>query len=310
MTPWQTPPRPIAEWGHVCAESGPDSIGTVTNAAVRDDEASHRAAPPGVSTLALPPKRYDEPSVFLPENLLREGRRQRGLSDEPVPRVALLDPDGDIARYVVASGSARRHPGWACYHTQMLVTDLDGDEVGIVGGAVGGPFAVLVAEQLAVSGADLVVSMTSAGVIRADAQLPCFVLIDRALRDEGTSANYVPPAMWSSVSEVLHRQLAGAYDDLSQRVLVGTSWTTDAPYRETASALAVAEDAGVCCVEMEAASLYAYARARLRDVVCLAHLTNTMATAGDDFEKGDDNGAPAALAVVAATVAALRGGSP
>lgn len=278
----------------------------MTNAAAGDDEENHRAVPPRAPTLALPPKRYDEPSVFLPENLLREGRRQRGLSDEPVPRVALLDPDGDIARYVVTSGSARRHPGWACYHTQMVVTDLDGEEVGIVGSAVGGPFAVLVAEQLAVSGAEIVVSMTSAGVIRADAQLPYFVLIDRALRDEGTSANYVPPATWSSLSGVLHRQLAGAYDDLSQRVLVGSSWTTDAPYRETASALAVAQDTGVCCVEMEAASLYAYASARFQDVVCLAHLTNAMATAGDDFEKGEDNGAPAALAVVAATVAALR----
>ncbi len=286
---------------------GADSIDTVTSATGEAGEAVHQG-PPLAPRLTLPPKRYDEPSVFIPENLLREGRRQRGLSDEPVPRVALLDPDGDIARYVVASGSARRHPGWACYHTQMLVTDLDGEEVGIVGGAVGGPFAVLVAEQLAVSGADLVVSMTSAGVIREDAQLPCFVLIDRALRDEGTSANYVPPATWSSLSGELHRQLAGAYDDLSQRVLVGSSWTTDAPYRETASSLAFAHDAGVFCVEMEAASLYAYASARLQDVVCLAHLTNTMAAEGDDFEKGEDNGAPAALAVVTATVAALRNG--
>lgn len=291
----------------VCTESGPDSIDPVINPVAGEDAAIPRTVPSHAPRLALPPKRYDEPSVFLPENLLREGRRQRGLSDEPVPRVALLDPDGDIARYVVTSGSARRHPGWACYHTQMLVTDLDGEEVGIVGGAVGGPFAVLVAEQLTASGTDLVVSMTSAGVIRADAQLPCFVLIDRALRDEGTSSSYVPPATWSSLSGVLHRQLAGAYDDLSHRVLVGSSWTTDAPYRETASALTVARDAGVYCVEMEAASLYAYGSARLQDVVCLAHLTNTMATAGDDFEKGEDNGAPAALAVVAATVAALRG---
>ncbi|MDN5743951.1 MAG: hypothetical protein L0H31_02385, partial [Nocardioidaceae bacterium] len=91
----------------------------------------------------------------------------------------------------------------------------------------------------------------------------------------------------------------------------GESWTTDAPYRETASTVAAAQEAGIGCVEMEAAALYAYAAARVRDVVCIAHITNTMATLGDDFEKGKDNGVPAALAVVRATAAALTGdGSP
>jgi purine-nucleoside phosphorylase len=61
----------------------------------------------------------------------------------------------------------------------------------------------------------------------------------------------------------------------------------------------------VLCVEMEAAALYAYACARARDVVCLAHLTNTMAVAGHDFEEGLDNGAHDALAVAHAVAAAV-----
>jgi hypothetical protein len=51
--------------------------------------------------------------------------------------------------------------------------------------------------------------------------------------------------------------------------------------------------------------LYAYAAARGRAVVCLAHVTNTMATAGDDFEKGADNGVHDALAVARTVAAAL-----
>ena len=53
----------------------------------------------GEGTL-LPPilrhKRYDEPSVFAPENLLREARRQKAISAGAVPRICVLDPDGDI----------------------------------------------------------------------------------------------------------------------------------------------------------------------------------------------------------------------
>lgn len=77
---------------------------------------------------------------------------------------------------------------------------------------------------------------------------------------------------------------------------------TDAPFRETAGAIAAAEAAGVHAVEMEAASLYAYAEAEGREVVCVAHVTNTMAVDGDDFEKGHDAGTQRMLAVVDAIV--------
>jgi len=81
----------------------------------------------------------------------------------------------------------------------------------------------------------------------------------------------------------------------------GASWTTDAPYRETQAAFDAASESGAVCVEMEAAALYAYAAARNRDIVCFAHVTNTMAKHGNDFEKGEDNGARTALTITQAT---------
>lgn len=187
----------------------------------------------------------------------------------------------------------------------MWTIDLDGIEVGVVGMAVGAPFAVLVAEQLAVSGTELIVSITSAGQISALDSTPCFVLIDRALRDEGTSVHYTPPGRWSRIEDKLLARLDTAFDHLPEPVLVGSSWTTDAPYRETRAAITAAEREGIACVEMEAAALYAYAAARGHAVMCLAHVTNTMATTGDDFEKGIDNGVHDALAVARAAAAAI-----
>lgn len=245
-------------------------------------------------------KAHDQPSVFEPANLLREGRRQLGRTDEPVPAVCLLDPDGDIVRDLTASGRAVEHKGWACFHTTLWAFDLDGTEVGVIGCAVGAPFAVLVAEQLAASGCELLVSVTSAGSIRPVAEPPFFVLIDRALRDEGTSLHYLPPAEWSHAPSRLIQQLDGRLVNLSQPVFMGATWTTDAPYRETSEAITRAAALGIIAVEMEASALYAYATALGRDVVCVAHVTNTMATAGDDFEKGADAGVGASLEVVSA----------
>ena len=259
----------------------------------------------------LAAKGYDEHSVFRPENLLREGRRQLGRPDVAVPAVCLLDPDGDIVRHLTRHGLATEHPGWACYHTTLWTfrlggTDQPETEVGIVGCAVGASFAVLIAEQLAVSGCELVVSITSSGSITAVAEPPHFVLIDRALRDEGTSLHYLPPSTWAEAPAALVARLDGAFDGLAQAVTTGSTWTTDAPYRETPSAIARAEQLGVISVEMEAAALYSYAAKTGHDVICVAHVTNTMATAGNDFEKGEAYGAHDALELIVAIISAAR----
>jgi len=250
----------------------------------------------------LGPKRHASQSVFRPENLLREARRQLGLPDEAVPAVCALDPDGDMVRALRATGRSQRAAGWACYHTEMDVTEQDGVAIGIVGLAVGAPFAVLVAEQLFASGCRLLVSMTSAGQITPVGPTPYFVLIDRALRDEGTSFHYLPPTTFAEADAALADRAFASVSTLPATVHRGSVWTTDAPYRETEDAIAAARAHGALAVEMEAAALYAFAAARGRAVLCFAHVTNHMARIEGDFEKGDEAGARDALTLIAAVV--------
>jgi uridine phosphorylase len=252
------------------------------------------------------PHEWAAPSVFRPENLLREARRQRGLPDRPVPSICLLDPDGDIVRQLRRRGRACPSPGWACYHTSLDEFDLGAERVGVVGCAVGAPFAVLVAEQLFASGCRLLVSVTSAGQIVPAGEPPYFVLIDQALRDEGTSAHYLPAEAPAAADAVLADAAFAAARAARLPIHRGLAWTTDAPYRETEAAIAAARALGVLAVEMEAAALYAFARARDRAVLCFAHVTNTMAVDGDDFEKGEADGSHDALAIVAAAVEGWR----
>jgi len=260
---------------------------------------------PGDEAPLFRAKNYTEESLFTAQNLLREGRRQRDLPASDVPRVCLLDPDGDVVRHLRAQNAATRHEGWACYHSELWVTDRPDGPIGIVPCAVGASYAVLVAEELHASGCQLLVSVTSAGQISKSGPPPYFVLIERAWRDEGTSLHYLPPSEWSYLDGTLARRLDGAFTELDEPVLVGSSWTTDAPLRETPSAIAAARAAGIDAVEMEAAALYAYAQARARHVVCIAHVTNVMAIQGDDFDKGHDEGTGRILAVTDAVAAAL-----
>ena len=245
-------------------------------------------------------KHFARPAVFQPENLLRETRRQKSLPAGNVPKVCVLDPDGDIVAHLLRNNRAERDPVWACYHTSLYRFQRGGMTFGIIGCAVGGPFAVLLAEQLFVSGCELLVSITSAGQIVPARTPPYFVLIKMALRDEGTSHHYLPPAKYVHLLPAVGERLTQALNHFTPAVERGAAWTTDAPYRETAEAIEAARAEGVLAVEMEAASLYAFAQAKQKPVVCFAHITNRMGVGEGDFEKGEADGTVASLRLIEA----------
>jgi uridine phosphorylase len=246
-------------------------------------------------------KHHRARSIFTAEALLREARRQKGLSDGAVPDICVLDPDGDIVRYLLAADRARRLTSWPCYHTDLYTFEQDGLNCGIVGCAVGAPFAALIAEELFASGCKFLLSMTSAGQILPVRAPPYFIIIERALRDEGTSYHYLPPAPYSLAEPHLAGLAKGALAAAGLPVVSGATWTTDAPFRETAEAVAEARNAGILAVEMEAAALYALATAIGKPVLCFAHVTNQMGQIEGDFEKGIAGGAEQSLKVISLT---------
>jgi uridine phosphorylase len=259
--------------------------------------------------MVVPPildnKDTSAPSVFVPSALLREARRQKSIADVQVPSICLLDPDGDLVRALRRSGDAKRFTGWPCYHSDLDTFTIAGREVGIIGRVVGAPFAVLVAEELFASGCSLLLSLTSAGQIVPSGPPPYFVIIDQALRDEGTSYHYMPASEFAAADPQLVQAASNATSAAGPRVIVGSTWTTDAPFRETAEAIEAARSKGILGVEMEAAALYAFARSADVRILCLAHVSNTMGQDGADFEKGEADGTSDALAVLSCIIGAL-----
>ena len=254
------------------------------------------------STDILRNKNYTEPSVFQPQNLLRESRRQNKLPLGNVPKTCILDPDGNLVDYLKTKGEAVVNKYWACYHSNLYTFEISERTVGIIPCAVGASYAVLIAEQLFVSGCELLISITSAGMI-GDSDLDTkFALITEAIRDEGTSYHYLPAGQPAALSTELRHKLRS-----SEKLWVEVkSWTTDAPYRETQSAIDEMKKINVTCVEMESSALYAFARAKDKRVICFAHLTNKMAQEEGDFEKGRDFGSVETLTLIKEVLKILR----
>ena len=251
-------------------------------------------------------KSYDETSLFQPINLLRESRRQNSINHGEIPSICILDPDGDLVNYLKNRSKATINKYWACYHSHLYSFDINAITVGIIPCAVGASYAVLIAEQLFVSGCELLISITSAGIINKPNYNKQFALITQAIRDEGTSYHYLPKDKPALLCPKLCKKLKANAKDKKSLWVEAKSWTTDAPYRETQTAISAMKEDKITCVEMEAAALYAFAKAKDKDVVCFAHLTNTMAQDEGDFEKGEDFGSLEMLALIEEVIKKIK----
>ena len=228
----------------------------------------------------------DEPTAFTPEALLDAVRAARGLAAEPPPEVCVLDFDGDLTDWMVAEGRARPWMSWACFHTTMFSLQVEGIPYGIVPRTIGGPYAVLVAEQLAASGGRLILGLTSAGRVLRSLPLPSLVVATSAMRDEGTSYHYLPPGESIGAPRGIPDWIESELRRLDFPVARGMVWTTDAPYRETRQQLNRYAAAGVLAVEMQAASLFSFAVRHEFPVGVVAHVTNAVDHSDDPFDKG------------------------
>lgn len=239
-----------------------------------------------VSDIPITDHPTKEASVFLPENLLDRAAAMQGKERGLIPRCCVLDFDAELVPVATEHFGAKPCPDWPCFHTTLLRIEADSFEVGLIAGTVGAPFAVLVAEQLIASGCRHIIGYSSAGAVADWLQLPCLVVPEGALRDEGTSYHYLPPAKWAHARGDLPGILARYAAECGLPVHRGLSWTTDTPYRETQTEIDRCRSAGVLSVEMEAAALMALAEAREAEIASLLHITNSFATGENDFQKG------------------------
>jgi len=246
---------------------------------------------PDVSTHPTPLLTHplQEPTAFQPEDLVAAVRQQRGKGNRSIPPLGVLEFDGDLTDKLIARGEVRRCADWPCFHTDMWLWPKDEPRCGIVARTIGGPYTVLIAEQMAVCGVKAVVGLASAGRIGRALPLPGIVVADDAVRDEGTSLHYLPASEVVGGDQALAKALTIAMEQIGLPVQRGLVWSTDAPYRETRSQIDHWASRGVLAVEMQAASLFAFGQARGLSTGLVAHVTNAIDHDGDPFHKGPED---------------------
>ena len=126
----------------------------------------------------------------------------------------------------------------------------------------GSPIVAELAEELFVMGARRMILMTWGGILQPDIKAGDIVICNQAIRDDGTSHHYLAPEKYIQADAQLSERLAQAIRARGASCKTGTTWTTDAPYRETLDEVKQYQSEGVKTVEMESAGLFTIGQVR------------------------------------------------
>lgn len=127
---------------------------------------------------------------------------------------------------------------------------------------IGSPLAGSLLEEVIAFGCRKFIACGGAGVLDKELAVGHLVIVTSALRDEGTSYHYLPPAREVAAHPVGIGAIEQVLVEKGVPYRLGKTWTTDAPYRETPNMISARRDEGCLTVEMEAAGMLAVAQFR------------------------------------------------
>ena len=167
---------------------------------------------------------------------------------------------------------------WA--HGPHVVHEIDhrGQRLAIVHAGVGAPLAGGLLDEVIALGGRAFVAVGGAGALVPDLVMGHAVVVDSAVRDEGTSFHYAPPSRVIEADPVLVASVEGTLTGAGVPFVTGRTWTTDAVYREARTRVARrVEQDGCITVEMEASALLAVAAFRGVPLVSLLYAGDSLA---------------------------------
>jgi uridine phosphorylase len=239
---------------------------------------------PGVGSATVSPASYPnfagkhaEEAIFSPADFAAYLRRVGDLDSYQAPAGVVLCYQRSLYSHVLQVEELQPAARRGALHGMLLLPSTAG-RVGLLGQfGIGAAAAAAALEELAAMGTSAFVSIGTAGSLQRDLSVGDLVLCEAAIRDEGVSHHYLPPARLATATADMSAALTAAMTHAGVPFRTGTSWTIDAPYRETVAEARRYQAEGVLCVEMEAAALFAVAEVRGLQVASAFAISDSLA---------------------------------
>lgn len=147
-----------------------------------------------------------------------------------------------------------RHP--------LYEINVDGKRLAFFHPGIGAPLAVGLLEEMIARGCRTIIACGGCGVLDKEIAVGHLLIPVTALRDEGTSYHYQPPARVIEMDAKAVTAIETVLTRHGLEYLKTKTWTTDAIYRETREKTTAYRAEGCLTVEMETAAFIAVARFR------------------------------------------------
>ncbi len=141
---------------------------------------------------------------------------------------------------------------WPVYKARYKNVD-----VALAKGRIGAAACAGSFEDIIAMGGKRIILLGNCGVLDHSIDDCGIIIPTRAIRDEGTSYHYAPHSDYIDVNKKYIPEFKEICDEYGYPYVEGTTWTTDAFYRETATKIEKRKQMGAVCVEMECAAVQA-----------------------------------------------------
>lgn len=204
--------------------------------------------------------KHAQNSMFSAKEFLAYQKRNGHYPKFKAPQSLIFCYNKNLLDYVKDNHAVTKVEGFS---GEMYLLNDTNKNVAIIGKfGIGAPVVGVLLEELIAFGIKFFISIGTSGTLQKHVNIGDLVVCEKAIRDEGTSYHYLKRSKYAYASKELTKKITQTLDTLKQSYHQGTSWTIDAPYRETVAEARQYQQEGVLTVEMEASALFAIAKYR------------------------------------------------
>lgn len=219
--------------------------------------------------------KQNQDSMFNPTEFMNYQKKRGKFPKFRPPKGVILCYQRSLIEHILKNHKVTKVEGF--YGEMYLLNETKG-EVAIIGKfGIGSPVVVTLLEELIAFGVKRFVSVGTAGTLQRNIDVGSLMVCEKAIRDEGTSHHYIKSSKYAYASKGITKKIKEVLNNLGQKYFVGTSWTIDAPYRETVAEAKQYQKEGVATVEMEASALFSVAKYRNVELGAIFTISDSLA---------------------------------
>jgi uridine phosphorylase len=226
----------------------------------------------------------DSTPILTPSNLLAYRCANGQLPDFPPPQTVIFAPQKSLADYVLRRHWTKRIKGFLGEF--YLLKRTNGQVALSTGFGIGSPVIGGLTDEFAALGVKQFVLIGMAGGLQPELTTGSLVISTSAIRGEGVSGHYLPPNQTVDSSPELIQAISQNLTQQNHPHTLGTTWTTDAPFRELRKDVLEHQKQNVLAVDMEAAAMLSVARSMELSAVAMFGIADQLS--GGEWRMASD----------------------